>query len=154
LLVSKDGVTLTPEEAQIAGAKAFGEYFTNALARTPFKNPTAFARAAKVSPAAVSRWVNGQQRPTPRLLARIAPLVPREDGEGHVDARDLVAIAYPEGVPDGSVPAQLAPMHRLATRLNRYLSPDGPLSTAQRDELERSADRLLNSFDAEIRRSA
>lgn len=146
------------EEAQVAGAKAFGDYFAYALARTSYPTPTAFARAAKVSASGVSRWVNGQQRPSPRLLGRIAPLLPPKEGSDakHADVRDLIAIAYPEGVRDGDVqPSTGRPMHPLARRLNLYLSDDGPLTPEHRAELERSEERLLNSFHtAPTRRTA
>lgn len=143
--VGKDGVVMDAAEAQVQGAKAFGEYFANALARTTYPNPTTFARAAKVSPAAVSRWVNGQQRPSPRLMEKIAPFLPGPV-DGHADVRDLIAIAYPEGIGDGTAPVRLQPMHPLATRLNLYLSADGPLTPDLRTELERAEERLLNSF--------
>lgn len=148
--VSKDDSGIGQVDDAIEGAKAFGEYLSTALAHTTFETPTDFARAAHVSAAAVNRWVNGKQRPSPRLLERIAPHLPPSPGStgDHADVRDLTAIAYPAGRGSGAAPGQLTPMAPEASRLNRYLSSDSPLSQEDREELRRSAKRMLDSFSA------
>ena len=72
------------------GADQFGRYLANYVAQSDrFPHPTALARAAGISPAAVSRWINSKERPTPRLLEKLAPVM-------GVEPAELFAIAYPE----------------------------------------------------------
>lgn len=106
-----------------------------------YPNPSAFARAAGVSPSAVSRWLSGELRPTPKTLERLAaPLKTR--------TAILTAIAYPELAVSDSAPdyAAPAPVHPAVRNLARLLAEDSPVPPEERDTLERVVESVIQPY--------
>jgi transcriptional regulator with XRE-family HTH domain len=96
------------------GADQFGRYMASYIAQSDrFPHATALARAAGISPAAVSRWINGKERPSPRLLEKLGPVM-------GVDAAELFAIAYPEIAGSESGPPE--PLPRVMQQIMGILS--------------------------------
>lgn len=126
--------------------------FLSAAIDAGYDSDSAFARAAGVSPSAVSRWIKGELRPTPPMLERIAKAL-------SVNVNTLSAIAYPELGGDENAPAYQAPapQHPLVRELTRLLAEDSPMSTEERDTLERVVDSILQPYRRHLksrRRSA
>lgn len=141
LRVSKHG---EPEQTP-DGATAFGRYLAGILARsTIYANSSDFARQAGVSPSSVSRWISGKERPTPRILEKIAPKL-------GIDIRDLVALAYPESMTDPVAPVVAQP-HRLAVELDRMLAGTSPISEEDRATIETFIDRFLEPYRSRTNR--
>lgn len=76
---------------------AFGRYVAAAIEAAGYDTPTAFARAAKLEPSAVLRWINGQTRPSIATIRKVAPLLRMTSGE-------LAAIAFPQGSEESALP--------------------------------------------------
>lgn len=94
----QSGYCLRVSKQGAEGAERFGRYLSEFLARSSrFANASAFADAAGISRSAVSRWVNGKERPAAGALPKIAPLM-------GVTADQLFAIAYPELANEGTQP--------------------------------------------------
>lgn len=106
-----------------------------------YPNPSAFARAAGVSASAVSRWLSGELRPTPKTLERIA-------GALKVPTATLSAIAYPELATGDAVPTYVAParVHPLVRNLEALLDPASTLSPMERDTLERLVGAVVQPY--------
>jgi transcriptional regulator with XRE-family HTH domain len=126
------------------GAEEFGKYLANFIARSGrFPDATTFARAANVSPSAVSRWVNGRERPSPAALQKIAPHV-------GVTSQQLFAIAYPERA-TGTAPEPEVTDPRIA-ELAAMVAPDSPLSVEEREMLLVIVDRIIEPHRKQMRR--
>lgn len=115
--------------------QAFGPYLARAIAAAGYPHATAFAREVGISPSSVSRWIRGEERPTVRLLERIAASL-------NVDIRELVALAYPEAVP-ADAPRLTTP---LAAELDRLIGPDSSLSVGDQAFLRDVVDRLIAPY--------
>jgi transcriptional regulator with XRE-family HTH domain len=128
------------------GTDAFGQYLANFLAHsTTYASASEFARDAGVSPSAVSRWINRKERPTPRLLERIAPKMGRPPAE-------LIRLAYPESAAEAL--AELAVAHEphpLAAEIDRMLSPDSPVPAEDRQLLEALLERVVEPLRQHMR---
>lgn len=112
----------------------FPAYLAAAIADAGFVTPTSFARAVpgttKTDPSVVTRWLNGEARPSIKLLERIAPVLGRPVNE-------LVAAAYPEAVKGAaktSAPKSRR-LHPLADELDRQLDQASPLSDDERQRV-------------------
>jgi transcriptional regulator with XRE-family HTH domain len=123
------------------GAEAFGRYLASWVAGSRYSTPTDFARDAGVSPSAVSRWIGGKERPTPRMLERIAPKM-------GVAVSDLVAIAYPAPGQMAATPAAEIP--RVAAELAYALGEDSPLPDGDRVYLHDMVDRLIGPYRKQL----
>lgn len=119
-----------------AQASGFGAYIADAIADAGFTTSTHFARAIDVDPSVVRRWINGQQRPTLRLLERAAPALNRS-------LNDLVAAAYPER---SSEAVQPIPLHPLARDVDVLLGANSRLPEKEREALETVLRRLLEPY--------
>jgi len=118
------------------GAVAFGRYLANWIASSRYPTATDFARDAGVSPSAVSRWLSGKERPTPRKLEQIAPKM-------GVKVSDLVGIAYSDIDHDAQ---ELPEVPRLAAELAYAIGPDSPLAEGDRVYIHDMADRLIAPY--------
>jgi transcriptional regulator with XRE-family HTH domain len=118
-----------------APVPSFPEFLRQAIVRRGFQTPTDFARTARIHPSVVSRWANGEIRPTIPLLQRAA---------AHLDMElsTLVYIAYPEIKPGMAAEDDRPDLHPLAAELNRYLVST-TLSEVERDTLARLVDAIL-----------
>lgn len=126
------------------GAAAFGAYLANFIAHSGrFPNPTALAREAGVHPAALSRYINGHDRPSPRTLEKLAPCI-------GASVADLVAIAYPEHRGEPAGPAATA--DPLVAELAAMLANDSPLSAADRETARTLVDRVIDPYRRQMRR--
>lgn len=123
-------------------AEEFGAYLANAIASAGYPNPTSFAREVGISPSSVSRWIAGKERPTVRLLERIAPTL-------QVDIRSLVALAYPEAVADDAPRREIPP---LAAELGRMIGAESPLPEADQTYLRDMVDRLIAPYRVTAKR--
>lgn len=127
---------------------SFGQYLAEAIAERGYPTPTDFARDAGVSASAVSKWVRNIERPSVRLLERVAPKLGR-------DVRELVALAYPEGI-DGEAPPVIVTTrpasHPLALELGRMLAEDSPLTAEQRERLVIVVDHSMDPFRRHMKR--
>jgi transcriptional regulator with XRE-family HTH domain len=121
------------------GTDAFGQYLANFLAHsTTYASASEFARDAGVSPSAVSRWINRKERPTPRLLERIAPKM-------GTSPADLIRLAYPESAAEAlaELGAAVTEVHPLAAEVARMLAPDSPVPAEDRQLLEALLERVV-----------
>lgn len=126
---------------------SFGHYLAQAINEQGYPTPTDFARDAGVSPSAVSKWIRNIERPSVRLMERIAPKLER-------DVRDLIAVAYPEGAGDEApAPAPHRPAsHALALELGRMLAEDSPLTAEQRERLVIVVDHSMDPYRGHMRK--
>jgi transcriptional regulator with XRE-family HTH domain len=134
------------KDAQDSG---FGAYLVDAIDAAGFDTSTQFARAVDVDPSVVRRWINGQQRPTLRLLERVAPALKK-------NLNDLVRAAYPENASDGAGAAVAVPLHPLARDVDVLLGPKSRLADKDREALETVLAGLLEPYRSRTgrRRSA
>lgn len=126
----------------------FGHYLAQAIDERGYPTPTDFARDAGVSPSAVSKWLRNLERPSMRMLERISPKLDR-------DVRELVAVAYPDGVDDdaAAVTTPRRPdLHPLALELARMLADDGPLTAEQRERLTIVVDHSVDPYRREMKK--
>lgn len=125
---------------------AFPEWLTAAI-EARYETDSAFARAAGVSPSAVSRWTKGELRPTPKILERIAPAL-------GVSAQTLSAIAYPElgsDIPEASYqPPKLA--HPLALDVERLLAEESPVPSDERATLANLIEHVVKPYRRYLRK--
>lgn len=127
------------------GAEAFGTYLAKFIARSGrFPDATTFARAANVSPSAVSRWINGKDRPSVGTLEKIAPHM-------RVTVAELVAIAYPENNGNGPAPEPAA-TDPLIDELAAMLDPGSPLEDSDRAALRDLLGRIAEPHRKQMRR--
>lgn len=125
------------------GAEEFGTYLANFIARSGrFPDATTFARAAGISPSAVSRWVNGRERPSPTALQKIAPHI-------GTTPRELFAIAYPEL--SGDAAPEPAATEPVLAELAAMLDPGSPLSDEDRETIRTLVDRVIDSWRKQMR---
>ena len=119
---------------------SFPEFLAEMIAAL-FPNPSAFAKAAGVSPSAVSRWLSGELRPTPKTLERLA-------GPLQTPIATLTAIAYPELAIQNGAPRPVAPVpvHPLVRDLARLLAEDSPVPSTERDTLERVVESVIQPY--------
>jgi len=117
---------------------AFPDYLRKAIELGGFQTPTDFARTAAVHPSVVSRWLNGEIRPTVPLLERVAPVLGAR-------LSTLVRLAYPE-IDDGIPLDEGSSLHPLAAELNRRLGSKSALSDMERDTLARLVDSVLAQY--------
>jgi transcriptional regulator with XRE-family HTH domain len=122
----------------------FGRYIANLIAGSSYPNASAFARDAGVSPSSVSRWINGHERPAPRLIPQVAAKLGRPVSE-------LLAMAYPDESTQATEPPPLAEVHPLVGRLGRWLAPDSPLPPEGRQTIEFYVGNLLDAVEAQYR---
>jgi transcriptional regulator with XRE-family HTH domain len=117
----------------------FPEFLAQAI-DARFDSDSAFARAAGVSPSAVSRWVKGELRPTPPMLERISRAL-------GINVNTLSAIAYPElaAAPEMTYEPPAA-QHPLVRELERLLAEDSPVPAGDRDTLHRVIDSVLQPY--------
>lgn len=128
------------KEAQASG---FSAYIEDAIVGGGFTSSTQFAREAGLDPSVVRRWINGQQRPTLRLLERVAPVL-------KVPVDQLIRAAYPDRVDgDAAVPP---PLHPLAREVDLLLGPNSRLSVNTRNALETVLQSLLDQYGRPARR--
>lgn len=116
----------------------FGAYLENTIADAGFDTPTHFARAAKIDPSVVHRWISEEQRPTLKLLERAAPHLGRT-----VNA--LVSAAYPEPR-GGTDPVRPTELHPLARDLDRLLGEKSKMPEGERQALETVLRGLLAPY--------
>lgn len=117
----------------------FPEYLREAIRRRGYRTPTDFARAAKIHPSVVLRWLSGETRPAVPLLERIAP-------ELGTRLSTLVRIAYPEIDGDDLSADQASKLHPLAAELDRRLGEKSTLSADEREILARIIDSVLAPY--------
>ncbi len=119
---------------------SFPVFLANAIEEL-YPNPSAFARAAGVSPSAVSRWLSGELRPTPKTLERIA-------GALKVPPKILSVIAYPELATADAAANYVAParVHPLVKNLAQLLAEDSPVPEVERDTLERVVESVIQPY--------
>lgn len=126
--------------------ETFGTYLAKAIAASGYPTPTDFARAADISPSAISRWIRSLDRPTVRMLEKIAPKL-------GADVRDLVALAYPEALRDDRpAPVARPAIHPLAEELGRMLDLDSPLAQADREYISGVVERLIDPYRRTMRK--
>lgn len=116
----------------------FSDYLRGAIPNQGFQTPTDFARAAKIHPSVVLRWLNGEIRPTVPLLERAARVLGAR-------LSTLIRIAYPE-VDDGLPADEGSALHPLAAELQRHLGPHSSLPAEEQHILARIADSILAPY--------
>lgn len=105
----------------------------------------AFARAAGVAEASVSRWVNRQSLPDRQRIQQIAPYV--LDGKGRpYPAAKLLSLAHPDLSLDGGRDVQLRQLHRLALEIDELLGEGSTVPDGTREDLESVLESLLNPY--------
>jgi transcriptional regulator with XRE-family HTH domain len=127
-------------------ADAFQRYLATLIAESDYPHATAFARDAGVSPSAVSRWINGKERPAPRLIPAIAAKLGRP-------VREMMEMAYPEIEADAAtVVPELVETDPLARELDRMLDDESPLSDEDRHAIRTIVDRVIEPYRRQMRR--
>lgn len=125
------------------GAEEFGTFLASFISRSGrFPDATTFARTAEISPSAVSRWINGKDRPSAANLQKIAPLIGKTPTE-------LFAIAYPEEAAGGDTEPDVG--DPLIDELTGMLDPDSPLPDAERETLRTLVDRVIEPHRRHMR---
>jgi transcriptional regulator with XRE-family HTH domain len=138
LRVSKDDLT-------------FREVLASSIERW-YESDSDFARKAGVSTSAVSRWVAGENVPTPNTIEKIAPYV--RDSRGRpISAIRLTALAFPS-LSEVRVQGQVVfePEHPLARELARMLADDSPLPADRRENLEALLEALVAPYRIYMRK--
>lgn len=111
----------------------------------------AFARAAGVAEASVSRWVNRQSLPDRTRIQQIAPFVLDAKGRPYPAAK-LLSLAHPDLEAGGNPAVQLRRLHRLAVEIDDLLGEGSIMPAEMREDLESVADSLLSPYRRYLRR--
>lgn len=131
-------------------ALTFGQVLESTIQRW-YESDSDFARHAKVSSSAVSRWVAGIQVPRPDTIEKMAPWI-KDDRGRPIPAASLLAVAYPALAKPATAPAAATPMHRLARDVDRLLAEDSPLPADKRANLESLMEMLIDPYRPYLRR--